>query len=128
MPTPTAKTRSPRRNPPAPRLPPLLLTDAQAAELLEMQQKLGASLEQATRVIDTQNRQIQNLIEMVDTARTLQRRFAAHMLGVAAGASAAELRWAYRAKAKACHPDAGGDAEGFDLLQRALELLEQPAG
>ena len=44
-------------------------------------------------------------------------------LGLSAGASAAEVRSAYRRLAKLHHPDKGGDAEAFQHVQRAYERL-----
>jgi DnaJ-class molecular chaperone len=41
------------------------------------------------------------------------------LLGLEPGASPAEVRAAYRHKAKAAHPDAGGDAEAFEELWEA---------
>lgn len=48
-------------------------------------------------------------------------------LGVGRDATIEELRSAHRAKAKACHPDAGGDAEAFGRIQQAWEVLRDPA-
>lgn len=51
------------------------------------------------------------------------------ILGVERGASAEQIRRAYRAKAKALHPDvnrAKDAAELFARLQRAYELLSDP--
>jgi hypothetical protein len=47
----------------------------------------------------------------------------AEILGVAHGARLEEVREAYRAKTKKHHPDAGGDAWAFRLVNRAYELL-----
>lgn len=44
-------------------------------------------------------------------------------LGLSAGASATEVRSAYRRLAKLHHPDRGGDAEAFQHVQRAYERL-----
>ncbi|MBS1121312.1 MAG: hypothetical protein H6Q90_3540 [Deltaproteobacteria bacterium] len=46
------------------------------------------------------------------------------ILLVAPGASPAEVRRAYHARARATHPDHGGDAEQFRAVQRAYERLE----
>lgn len=43
------------------------------------------------------------------------------VLGVAARASVAEIKQAYRAKALATHPDRGGDADAFRAVQQAYE-------
>jgi hypothetical protein len=48
------------------------------------------------------------------------------LLGVSRGASAAEVKSAYRALAKVMHPDAGGTAGTFRLLQVAYETLTDP--
>lgn len=48
------------------------------------------------------------------------------LLGVARHASAAEIRSAYRALAKAMHPDTGGTAGAFRLLREAYETLADP--
>jgi hypothetical protein len=49
------------------------------------------------------------------------RREGLDVLGLAWPATADEIRSAYREKAKALHPDAGGNAEEFVALQRAYE-------
>jgi hypothetical protein len=48
------------------------------------------------------------------------------LLGVERDASPAEIRSAYRALAKAMHPDAGGTAGAFRLLREAYETLVDP--
>jgi hypothetical protein len=48
------------------------------------------------------------------------------LLGVSRNASADEIRSAYRALAKAMHPDAGGTAGTFRLLREAYETLIDP--
>lgn len=48
------------------------------------------------------------------------------LLGVARDASQDEIRSAYRALAKAMHPDAGGTAGAFRLLREAYETLTDP--
>jgi hypothetical protein len=48
------------------------------------------------------------------------------LLGVSRGASAAEVKSAYRALAKVMHPDAGGTAGTFRMLQLAYETLTDP--
>lgn len=45
------------------------------------------------------------------------------VLGVVATASATQLRAAYRRKLRETHPDTGGDARRFHLVQRAWELV-----
>jgi curved DNA-binding protein CbpA len=47
-------------------------------------------------------------------------------LGVAADASTDDIRSAYRRKAKATHPDHGGDAAAFDEVTKAYDLLTDP--
>ena len=47
-------------------------------------------------------------------------------LGVERDATAHEIRSAYRAKARVCHPDKGGDARTFAKLQLAFETLSDP--
>lgn len=42
-------------------------------------------------------------------------------------ASPDEIQAAYRRKAKAAHPDAGGSPEAFDRLSRAVAILKDPA-
>ena len=49
------------------------------------------------------------------------------ILGVPETASDAELRVAYRRKLRETHPDTGGTAVRFDLVQRAWELVGTPA-
>lgn len=48
------------------------------------------------------------------------------ILGVALGASDEEIRRAYKARARECHPDLGGDAETFKALRDAYDLLLDP--
>lgn len=48
------------------------------------------------------------------------------LLGVDRSASASEIRSAYRALAKALHPDAGGTSGAFRLLREAYETLTDP--
>ena len=48
------------------------------------------------------------------------------VLGVAPDASAAEVRAAYRAKARDHHPDAGGDAARMRQLNAAWRVLRRP--
>ena len=50
---------------------------------------------------------------------------ATEVLGVPAGASARDVRAAYRARALATHPDHGGDAEAFRAVQRAYAKLRR---
>jgi hypothetical protein len=49
------------------------------------------------------------------------------LLGVDRGATAADIRSAYRTLAKVMHPDAGGTAGTFHLLRQAYETLSDPA-
>jgi curved DNA-binding protein CbpA len=48
-------------------------------------------------------------------------------LGVPKDASTAEIKRAYRKKAKKLHPDAGGNAEAFSKVSRAYVVLVSPA-
>ena len=48
------------------------------------------------------------------------------LLGVNRGASASEIKSAYRSLAKVMHPDAGGTSGGFRMLQEAYETLKDP--
>ena len=48
------------------------------------------------------------------------------LLGVTRDASSSEIRSAYRALAKAMHPDAGGTAGAFRLLREAYDTLIDP--
>jgi hypothetical protein len=48
------------------------------------------------------------------------------LLGVARDASSSEIRSAYRALAKAMHPDTGGTAGAFRLLREAYDTLTDP--
>jgi hypothetical protein len=48
------------------------------------------------------------------------------LLGVTRDASTSEIRSAYRALAKAMHPDAGGTAGAFRLLREAYDTLADP--
>ncbi|MFI7674602.1 J domain-containing protein [Actinophytocola sp. NPDC049390] len=48
------------------------------------------------------------------------------LLGVAPDASSSEIRSAYRALAKAMHPDTGGTAGAFRLLREAYDTLTDP--
>ena len=45
-------------------------------------------------------------------------------LGIPVYATRADAKKSYRALARAFHPDKGGDAERFQAVQRAYELLE----
>jgi curved DNA-binding protein CbpA len=47
-------------------------------------------------------------------------------LGVTCEATAAEIRRAYRRRAKHVHPDAGGSPESFERLQLAHDILSDP--
>jgi curved DNA-binding protein CbpA len=49
------------------------------------------------------------------------------VLGVPRDADAPTVRKAYRRKAKATHPDAGGDCEAFQQVARAVAILDDPA-
>ena len=50
------------------------------------------------------------------------------VLGVAPGASSAEIRAAYKRRALATHPDQGGSDEAFRAVQRAYERLNGTSG
>jgi curved DNA-binding protein CbpA len=47
-------------------------------------------------------------------------------LGIDPAASQEEIQAAYRRKAKAAHPDAGGSPEAFDRLSKAVAILKDP--
>ena len=48
------------------------------------------------------------------------------LLGIKRGATRAEVRKAYRRKAKTSHPDSGGSVEQFSALATAHEVLSDP--
>lgn len=48
------------------------------------------------------------------------------ILGVDKTAATEDIRSAFRQKAKTAHPDAGGNAEDFELLKRCENLLTDP--
>ncbi|MFT4180849.1 MAG: DnaJ domain-containing protein [Rhizobium sp.] len=48
------------------------------------------------------------------------------ILGIRRDASDEQIKAAYRKRAKAAHPDSGGDTEAFGRLQKAYELLLDP--
>lgn len=48
-------------------------------------------------------------------------------LGVPRDASTADVRKAYRKRAKKLHPDVGGNADDFDRARRAMSVLNDPA-
>lgn len=48
-------------------------------------------------------------------------------LGVGRGASAEEIKRGYRKKAMRSHPDRGGTKEAFHAVQKAYEVLSDPA-
>ena len=47
-------------------------------------------------------------------------------LGIARDADAAQVKTAYRKRAKNAHPDTGGDVEAFARLKTSYELLSDP--
>lgn len=49
------------------------------------------------------------------------------VLGLSRGASTDDVKQAYRARVKRCHPDHGGSDDEFRQLQAAYELLLDPA-
>lgn len=49
-----------------------------------------------------------------------------YILGVRSTASAAQIRTAYRRKAKQCHPDMGGTQDAMIALIEAWEMLSDP--
>ncbi|HET9627510.1 MAG TPA: J domain-containing protein, partial [Kofleriaceae bacterium] len=55
--------------------------------------------------------------------RPIDPRSAWEVLGLATGASLAEVKAAFRARALATHPDHGGDADAFRALYQAYERL-----
>lgn len=117
----TATTR--RRKPAATAAPPATpggLSEGQAQQLLQ-------NLEQASELLEQQAMLLAAQRQSLEAANADRRRLAAAWLGVGPGAAAADLRKAYRARSRDLHPDAGGDAEGFQLLQLALEILLQEA-
>ena len=52
-------------------------------------------------------------------------RWALDELGVGAKPTMADLKLAYRERAKTCHPDSGGTAEAFERLTRAWEHAQK---
>lgn len=58
-------------------------------------------------------------------ART-DRRDLYETLGIGRAAEASEIQSAYRQRAKATHPDAGGDREEFEAVQKARAVLLDP--
>jgi curved DNA-binding protein CbpA len=50
------------------------------------------------------------------------------VLGVARGATEAQIHSAYRAAVRRTHPDAGGSAVDFEAVQEAYEILSDPGG
>lgn len=58
--------------------------------------------------------------------RTSAKRDPYATLGVKQDASAADVRRAYRRKAKATHPDSGGSAEAFAEVRKAHDVLIDP--
>merc|ERR1712113_1170791 len=60
--------------------------------------------------------------------KTLEKRAVWAFLGIPAGsASQSNLKKAFKKKALELHPDKGGDAERFQLLQEMKELLVMPS-
>merc|ERR1712039_229408 len=60
--------------------------------------------------------------------KTLEKRAAWSFLGIPAGsANQAAVKRAFKKKALELHPDKGGDAERFQLLQEMKELLIEPS-
>lgn len=47
-------------------------------------------------------------------------------LGLTPSATPEQIKAAYRAEAKACHPDAGGTTEAFQAVERAYRILKDP--
>merc|ERR1711920_918625 len=59
--------------------------------------------------------------------KTLEKRAAWAFLGIAPGSSSQdEIKKAFKRKALELHPDKGGDAERFQLLQEMKELIIVP--
>merc|ERR1712217_756012 len=60
--------------------------------------------------------------------KTLEKRAAWAFLGIAPGSSSqSTIKKAFKRKALELHPDKGGDAQRFQLLQEMKELLIVPA-
>merc|ERR1712217_1003365 len=60
--------------------------------------------------------------------KTLEKRAAWAFLGIPAGSvNPSNLKKAFKKKALELHPDKGGDAERFQLLQEMKELLIMPS-
>jgi len=65
---------------------------------------------------------------MSETDAVMSPRRARELLGVSAGASAGDLRAAFRDACKAAHPDRpGGDAARFRAVVEAYHILQRPA-
>lgn len=61
------------------------------------------------------------------TLEAVDRSTAAAILGVGSGATGEEVDHAFRAMARASHPDAGGDRDRFELLMEARNILTSDA-
>ena len=48
------------------------------------------------------------------------------LLGIPPHASTDEIKIAYRARAKVLHPDVGGNADSFQMITEAYEILSDP--
>lgn len=58
----------------------------------------------------------------------MNRSEALKVLGVSSGFTEQELKSAYRKAVKKYHPDVGGDAQKFQMVQVAYELLQNGGG
>jgi hypothetical protein len=122
--TTTARRRRPAAKAAAIPATPGGLSEAQAQQLLQAMEQTSGMLEQATQLLSEQNQRCAALAQELEAARAERTLLAAAYLGVDPAATPAALRSAYRARSRDLHPDAeGGSAEGFHLLQRAMEIL-----
>merc|ERR1711941_184210 len=67
--------------------------------------------------------QLYTVPRAVEGAETLENEPPEEVLGIRKGASASEIRAAYRERALVAHPDKGGDAQTFCRLRRAYLAL-----
>jgi hypothetical protein len=120
----TATTRTRRRSAAAAPATPGGLSEALAQQLLQTLEQTSGMLEQATQLLGEQNQRCATLALELEAVRAERILLAAAYLGVDPATTPAVRRSAYRLKARQLHPDIpGGSAEGFHLLQRAMEIL-----